>query len=758
MSRSVISRLRGRSTAELRDRARQAVARWLERGGWGDIGEPDGERLAGLLGTYADGSLSPPILPALRSREATLNVLRKVDPAFEQDLRARADRILAGRFTLLGHDAIALHAPVDWHTEPLTGIKVPRVHWSRIDFLDPSVVGDHKLVWEFSRHQHLVTLAQAWWSTRDARYADAVCANLTSWMDANPPKDGVHWASSLEIAFRAISWTWVLFLTADVMPVELRRRALGFLAVSGRHVSRYLSTWFSPNTHLTGEALGLFVLGTLLPGLRDAAAFREAGSRILLTWLDRHVRPDGTYVEQSTWYHRYTTDFYLHFLTLADATGLDVRDRLTGPLGGLLDVLAWVTRPDGTMPLVGDDDGGRLLFLDAGTAHQTRTPLAVGAALLDRADLAAVAGHPTPELVWLLGPDGLERFHRLSGSPPAGLARSFPDGGLYVIRSGWDPSAGHLSIDAGPHGFLNAGHTHADALSIDLTLDGHPLFVDPGTFTYTVSPEWRDHFRSGASHNAPTVDGCGAARVAGPFSWATRADAQCDAWFEDDGVVLFRGSVQAFGGLHPPLRVVRTLAFVAPDLWVIQDEVFGGGLHDLAAHWQCAPSVQARVDETGIVLRRAGLRDTHMRVAAADGRWLVEDGWVSPTYGVRVPAPLLRYTVHGPLPRSITTVVTTTPLHSVSERAGSDGVAVEIAWGERSGVLATAGGALPPWIRADAAVVWCEGSGRVVAAGVRRLAVSGRTVLDGDTEIAGIAVAGHGGLPDAPTGGSLTSS
>jgi hypothetical protein len=30
------------------------------------------------------------------------------------------------------------------------------------------------------------------------------------------------------------------------------------------------------------------------------------------------VRADGTYVEQSTWYHRYTTDFYLHFLVLAE--------------------------------------------------------------------------------------------------------------------------------------------------------------------------------------------------------------------------------------------------------------------------------------------------------------------------------------------------------------------------------------------------------------------------------------------------------
>ncbi len=147
------------------------------------------------------------------------------------------------------------------------------------------------------------------------------------------------------------------------------------------------------------------------------------------------------------------------------------------------------------MPLIGDDDGGRLLFLDESSAHATRAPLSVGATLFARCDYAAVAGSPTAELVWLLGPNGLRRFNAIPHAPPTQLSKAFRDGGLYVVRSGWQSDSAMMTIDAGPHGFLSGGHAHADALSIDLTVHGQPVFVDPGTLTYTVSAENRDRFR-----------------------------------------------------------------------------------------------------------------------------------------------------------------------------------------------------------------------------------------------------------------------
>ena len=65
----------------------------------------------------------------------------------------------------------------------------------------------------------------------------------------------------------------------------------------------------------------------------------------------------------------------------------------------------------------------------------------------------------------------------------------------------------HLVVDAGPHGYENGGHAHADALSMTFTVRGVPLLIDPGTGSYTADPAARDHFRSSQLHNTVVVDG-----------------------------------------------------------------------------------------------------------------------------------------------------------------------------------------------------------------------------------------------------------
>src|SRR6266511_5657169 len=89
-----------------------------------------------------------------------------------------------------------------------------------------------------------------------------------------------------------------------------------FSYLNAPQLETYLSTYFSPNTHLTGEALGLFYIGLLLPEFRDAKRWCERGLQILISKLPRHVKPDGVYFEQSSYYHRYTTDFYTHLAVL----------------------------------------------------------------------------------------------------------------------------------------------------------------------------------------------------------------------------------------------------------------------------------------------------------------------------------------------------------------------------------------------------------------------------------------------------------
>jgi hypothetical protein len=706
-----LRRLRGRSPAEWRERSAQAASRLLERVGVGDVGEPAGDRLTSLIGEDAPGSfIRGPFFASLGDRTGTLAALGRIDPGVTAGLRGRADAILAGQYDLLGYSHLQVLEPVDWWRDPVAGVRAPDRHWSRIAFLDPRVAGDHKLIWELSRHRALLTLAQAWWCTEDSRYADGVNRLLQSWMDTNAPKRGIHWASSLEVSFRSLAWLWVLALLGDAMPRALGRRALGYLAIGARHIERHLSTWFSPNTHLTGEALGLYALGVALPQCPDASRWRATGDSILRSWVNRHIRDDGTYVEQSTWYHRYTSDFYLHYFVLAGrAANVDGASAVKAPLERSLDVLSWITRPDGTFPRIGDDDGGRLLFLDDEPATNLRTTLSTGAAVFGRADWAHVAGAPTPALVWLLGADGLRHFEALRPSPPPDRSRAFVRGGLYVARSGWDAASSLLTIDAGPHGFLNGGHAHADALSVDLTVQGVPLLIDPGTYTYTTSADWRNQFRDTRAHNAATVDQRASAVPSGPFQWASRATARCDAWFDDGRTVLFSGVHDGFEQA-PGVTYRRTIVYRRPSLWIVRDEIHGAGDHELAVHWQCHPSVSADVTD-GMVLLRNNLLRVSMHTAESVA-WSVGEGWMSPMYAVREPISRLTAVRRGADTVCLTTMIAAAPVEAkilpLDSRALSP---VQVHVDGHVGMLLIGGGRLGG-LDTDAAVAWIElGSG-----------------------------------------------
>jgi hypothetical protein len=256
----------------------------------------------------------PGFFAAFTHRDATIQEMRSRWPEAPSQIVRSANAIVEGKFDLLGFRSLSFGNPIDWHLEPISSKRAPAIHWSRLNFLDAELAGDKKIVWELNRHQYFATLGQAYWLTDDEKYAQTFVTHLNSWMDQNPPKLGINWASSLEVAFRSISWIWALhfFRESPVLNTETFTRTLKFLYLNARHLETYLSTYFSPNTHLTGEALGLFYLGCLLPEFKESDRWRNTGLRILTEQLPLHVKHDGVYFEQSSYYHRYTTDFYTH--------------------------------------------------------------------------------------------------------------------------------------------------------------------------------------------------------------------------------------------------------------------------------------------------------------------------------------------------------------------------------------------------------------------------------------------------------------
>ncbi len=679
-----LGKLKGRSIDELRERAMQTLAAELElRRIAPTIGEPtdrtlheqmDGESIAGQT------NLDEGLREHFTSRHAPLFFVGVRDGSSAAELRgdrwsaelgqliAAADAVVDGRFDLLGHDGLDFGSPIDWHLDPVSHKRAPRIHWSRIPYLNADLIGDHKVIWEINRHQHFFILGRAFQVTGRAKYAECFATNIASWMDANPPKDGVNWASSLEVAYRAIAWLWALELFRDspVLTAHLLKRMLKYLYVHGRHLERYLSTYFSPNTHLTGEALGLMYLGLLLPEFRRAKQWRRTGWRILERELPRQVHVDGVYFEQATYYHRYTVDIYLHALLLAERNGMAVpagmRERLSLAAGHLADL----TRADGSMPIVGDDDGGSLVVLEDRPFADVRATLGTASVVLGMPELASVAGAASEEVLWLLGPAGVTAVdERVGAPPPAHTSRLFATGGYAVMRDGWGVNAKHALIDCGPLGAMNCGHAHADALSIEVAAGGCPFFVDPGTYTYTESAADRDHFRHSAAHNTVTVDGQSACVPDGPFSWASRADATVESWWTGSVVDRLVASHPGFERLPDPVVHRRSVYFVRGEYWVVVDTMLAAERHESIAHFHAAlgSRVTAATGTTAWIDAPCAEGWSRLFFAVAGDVDALEWGedWVSPSYGSRSRAPYARVTSLGTGRRDLVTVLCPSP-------------------------------------------------------------------------------------------------
>ena len=77
-----------------------------------------------------------------------------------------------------------------------------------------------------------------------------------------------------------------------------------------------------------------------------------------------------------------------------------------------------------------------------------------------------------------------------------------------------------MHFDAAPLGYLSiAAHGHADALSFILHVDGQPVFIDSGTYTYHTEPEWRQYFIGTLAHNTIRINQKDQAVNGGPTLW-----------------------------------------------------------------------------------------------------------------------------------------------------------------------------------------------------------------------------------------------
>jgi hypothetical protein len=554
---------------------------------------------------------SPPDWPSHPRFTAALpdGVLGKVSGEAVKRLLATADELLAGRAEYFGVVRDDLVSP-DWFVDPKTGRRAPSdVYAFDVPYRSEDTVGDIKQIWEPSRHQHLTVLAAAYALTGSPAYAERVAAHLRSWWAANPPLQGPHWVSGIELGIRLLSWVWARRLLDGWAGVTALFEDNPDFQLQLWHHQNWLATLrshgSSANNHVIAEDAGLLAAACAFGWFPESPRWRAEATRSLDVQLARNTFESGLNAELASEYHGLVLELGLAAAVEADAAGTPVPDSTWDVLLRMTDALASIVDNRLRPPRQGDADDGFGLIVDGLETDRWASLLATGEVLFGRLDWwPAVPGDDvrTPLLAALAAGSP-----RATGVRPARRPAHLRDAGMTILRSdgadGRAPGRVWVRCDGGPHGFLSiAAHAHADALSLEVRHDGVDVLADPGTFCYHGEPRWRSYFRSTLGHNTLELGDRDQSVSGGPFLWTRHAVTKVLAVHTpDDGPSRWSA---AHDGYAPAVH--RRTVELDGDVLKIVDEVLGDPVPAARLTFHLGPRITATLDGNVAQLRWEG--------------------------------------------------------------------------------------------------------------------------------------------------------
>jgi hypothetical protein len=463
-------------------------------------------------------------------------------------------------------DAGAMAARIDYHRDPL----VPRVRYEpgeageKVNLFQPGA--DAKVMWEVGRLSHLWRYGQARWLTGDASWSKAWEDELKHFRDTNRPGFGVQWSCAMEVSLRACNIAASYALVRDEVSAQPVAQALDEHC---RYVSEHLEETGAIRTnHYAADLVGLVVSGALFPELER---WHDAFSRRLWEEIPRQVRADGTHFEASIGYQRLCAEMFLLAVLASRAAGKPAPAEVVHAVRGLFQSLAQLQKPSGDIPQIGDLDSCRALPLVPREALDSAFMAGIGSAALS--DAALASGECPPEVVWLLGPEGLRRHSPRAVGQGSVLLR---EAGIAVLRS----SDAYLCLSSGPNGQGGTGgHAHNDKNSVELSFGDVDLIVDRGTFVYARDPSERNARRGTAGHSTVQVDGAEQNRIVPGrlFALPDTARARVTTASVHEGFEIATGEHFGYGRIG--IAVHRRKVALSPDAAVLADELSGDGDH-----------------------------------------------------------------------------------------------------------------------------------------------------------------------------------
>lgn len=436
-------------------------------------------------------------------KEKTIEFYNKY-PELKENILKDSKKIINHIFSFLSDKKYNLDKNIKWNQDFKSGFIWEDKFYKKIKVVDLNNNADVKVPWELSRFQHIFTLGKTYWITNDKRYYLEFKNEVLDWIEENPIYMTVNWTCAMDVSIRAVNWIFGYFLFKDLInkDVDFLKKLNNSLYNHGRYIIKNLEKGLGyANNHYLSDLNGLIFLGLYFKKLNnnEVKHWLEVGIKELEKEMFIENNFDGTNYETSTSYHRLVTELMFYPMYLCELNNINFSKDYKKRLEKMFEFMGKITKSNGTYPLIGDVDNGRLVILSDyynWKINDCRHIISVGGEYFDNQFLKEVGASELEDKLWINSSENIykEKFYKNSFE--------FSDGGYYLLQNEniyCLMKCGELSVKG------TGGHSHNDQLAFELNILGEDFIVDTGSGVYTADKDIRNLFRSTIMHNTVAV-------------------------------------------------------------------------------------------------------------------------------------------------------------------------------------------------------------------------------------------------------------
>ncbi len=577
-------------------------------------------KLKGLLGDFDDFS--------------TL----KISLIDREKIIQQANNTLEHRFDILGSGLTQVE-PIDWHTDFKSNFNWPKgKFYKKHEIVDLSNNADVKVAWDFSRCHHLLWLGEAYLLTGEENYAEEIVFQIEDWIKQNPLMYSVNWTCAMDVSIRVVNWMYALNMisSSKLLSDEVVKKITKSIFDHGFFIYNNLekATPYSSN-HYVANLTGLIYIGSFVDSSKEGKKWREYGVKEFYSEIRTQILPSGVQYERSISYHRLVSELFLYPYFMLVRSNEEVPNDIDERLKSMLSFVRDYTKPNGKAPLIGDNDNGRLLPFVENDFNDHNYLLEIASQYFGDSQPQNTSNIDSYFALKGINNQKHGDFNRLGT-----VSKLYSDAGFAILKRDdfylFFKNA-EFSKHAMPTTKIIGTHTHADALSFELSIGDNDFIIDPGSYCYTSSKELRNEFRSTKKHNTIQVDDLDQIELINSNLFCVKGYRypKKNNYFQEKGKEILEGFFQWH--LSDAEMINHRRRVVSHNAYKFQviDEIVNNNYHKFTLYYHFSNEVEVTLKGSSVILETKNGATLKMDVETTiDSEIKIIDDTISPSFGI----------------------------------------------------------------------------------------------------------------------------